>query len=126
MDAASMTLDTPKIPETPENAPEPRSGARRTFDVPVPGIPVVAPERTPLPGQKLVGYEMVPCAGSPEGPASCTCCGARFHSSPRPTRMNARGWLATATGALLCFPLACVPCFMSCSYDAVQQRPVYA
>jgi hypothetical protein len=87
---------------------------------PVPGIRVVSPEVAPDPNGVLLGYEVI--RNQHDG----ACCGGTFHGSPRPSRMNGRGWIAALVGAITCLPLACVPCFASCSYDAMVQRPVYA
>jgi hypothetical protein len=79
---------------------------------PIPGIPIVEPERMPLPGERLIGYEQIPAAG-------------KTFVSPRPSHMKTRGWVSVVLLTFFMWPLAFVPCFTSCSYYQMQ-RPVYS
>ena len=44
--------------------------------------------------------------------------------APKPSKINVFGWINIVVLALLCWPLSCIPCCCSFSYD-VCQRPVY-
>lgn len=90
----------------------------KLYDEPVPGIRVVDPENMPLPGEQLLGYELIRFPDN-------TYCGGKVHMHPRPSKMTTRGWMATIFAGLMFFPIACVPCFMTCSYDTRVMRPVY-
>lgn len=78
---------------------------------PLPGYPIIAPVTPPLPGQVIVGYEVVDAQDS-------------VFKKPEPNRMNRVGWFSLIA-LLICFwPAACIPCFTTCSYTP-SQRPVY-
>lgn len=83
---------------------------KEIYPTPVPGIPIIAPEYIPLPGQVIVGYQMVK--------------NKDMFMKPDPKRMNKKGFISIIALLLCCWPLACIPCFTSCSYDTCQ-RPVY-
>lgn len=78
---------------------------------PVVGIPIIEPKNVPLPGQVIIGYEVVDTSKS-------------ILQKPNPKRMNATGWFSFIGLLVCCWPVAIVPCFTSCSYDTYQ-RPVY-
>lgn len=79
---------------------------------PVPGMMILPPTDIPKEGEVLLGYKVV---SPPTG---------YFTTRPDPARINTRGWVGIVTGLLLFWPVACVPCFLTCSYSAYQQ-PVY-
>lgn len=81
------------------------------YNEPFDNMPMLEPERPPRADEVLLGYELVNKQG-------------QIFSRPHPTRMNTNSWLMTALLAILFWPLTCVPCFCSNSYD-VSQRPVY-
>ena len=70
------------------------------------------PKEPPGPDDVIKGYEVV-CLNSD-----------RVFCDAKPKRMARRGWIASGLLACFCWPLSCVPCFMTCSYDDFQ-RPVY-
>jgi hypothetical protein len=72
---------------------------------PVPGLPMDGPIAAPLPGEVLLGYEVVE-----------TKAGFRH--------MNAGGLLSTIILAFICWPLAFVPCCLAECHETFQ-RPVY-
>jgi hypothetical protein len=80
---------------------------------PIPGVPIVEPKTTPRPGDRLIGYELIPDDDQ------------TFLSPPRPSHMRTRGWVSVVLLVLFAWPLAVVPCFTSCSYKQMQ-RPVYS
>ena len=83
------------------------------FDKPIPGIEIAPPKELPLPGYVIIGYKLDKSNEYNE-----------YFAKPIPQKMNIRGIVASI-GCLICFfPLVCVPCFLSCSYNKVQ-RPVY-
>lgn len=47
-----------------------------------------------------------------------------FFVSPNPSMMNRRGWISWTLLSIFCWPISCLPCCLSCSYDAYQV-PVY-
>ena len=89
-----------------------------SYKHPIAGIKIAAPRTSPKPGEVLIGYDLEAFDGD-------TCFAGTAHCAPRPTKMNSRGWFGTLAMAFVCFPLTCVPCFMSCSYDDRVMRPVY-
>lgn len=83
----------------------------RYYPEPFDDMPMLDPVRPPLPGEILLGYELVNEQG-------------QIFSYPRPTRMNRGGCLMMGVLGLLFWPVMCLPCVCSTSYD-VSQRPVY-
>ena len=77
----------------------------------IPGIPILEPERIPLPGEILIGYELVDKSD-------------KLFVDPEPGKMNGCGWISVILSVIFFWPASCVPCFMSCSYSKYQ-RPVY-
>lgn len=47
-----------------------------------------------------------------------------FFFPPKPNLMNRRGWVSWAILSIFFWPLSCLPCFLSCSYDPYQS-PIY-
>lgn len=41
-------------------------------------------------------------------------------TSPRPSEMSMLGWFSVLAATLLFWPVMCVPCCCSCSYDGYQ------
>jgi hypothetical protein len=83
----------------------------KLYNQPIEGVEIYPSDIPPIPGDVLLGYKLV----IPD---------KKIFSRPRPARMNVRGWLGFLFGSLFCFPLMCMPCCMSCSYDEYQV-PVY-
>lgn len=73
-------------------------------------VPIISADEQP--SSRVRGYRLV---SAPKG----------FFCQPEPRRIGCHGWLAIAGLALLCWPLMCLPCCMSCSYPAAYQVPVY-
>jgi hypothetical protein len=78
---------------------------------PIEGIPIIEPENTPLPGEVIIGYEVIHDHD-------------KVFTTPDPKNMNKAGWASVILGLLCFWPVTCVPCFLSCSYSKCQ-RPVY-
>lgn len=85
----------------------------KIFSEPIKGVPIIEPKVSPVPGQVIIGYELVD--NKPKT--------SIFHK-PNPKRMNKIGLLSFVGLLLCCWPCAVAPCFLSCSYDQCQ-RPVY-
>lgn len=79
------------------------------FPTPVAGIIVVEPSPPPEEGDVLLGYRIL------------TRTDKSVFTQPKPSQMTLMGWAASAALLILCWPLTCVPCCLSCSYpDTVQ------
>lgn len=82
----------------------------KLYSTPIAGYPIIAPEHQPVPGQVIIGYEVVDAEGT--------------FVKPDPSRMNTVGWVSFVA-LLFCFwPAACIPCVTKCSYTP-SQRPIY-
>lgn len=78
---------------------------------PIDGVPIIEPVTLPLPGEVIVGYELLKKNDA-------------FFHKPEPKRMNKYAWFSVIGLVICCWPCAFVPCVTNCSYDTVQ-RPVY-
>jgi hypothetical protein len=83
----------------------------KIYSEPVVGIPIGEPIRIPNVDEIIIGYEIVNL-------------GDGFLTSPQPEKMNYRGWCSVFVLLFVFWPCSCLPCVLSCSYDAYQ-RPVY-
>ena len=79
------------------------------YSTPVEGIPMHPEEVVPGSEEILLGYELLELS---------------TFTQPHPSEMNWVGWTAVTALLILFWPLACVPCFLGCSYP-VFQRAVY-
>jgi hypothetical protein len=84
----------------------------KIYEHPIVGIPIFEPLETPLPHMKLIGYELIKPS-------------KKFFMKPDPAKIRTRGWAVIALSVLFFWPVMCVPCCMSWSYQEYQV-PVYA
>lgn len=84
----------------------------KLFDEPIIGIPMFEPISPIKPGDVLLGYRVIE-----KKPG--------VFRNPSPADMTVGGWLSVGILAILCWPLSCLPCCMTCSYPDTYQVPVY-
>jgi len=73
---------------------------------PIPGLPIRPPFATPVPGQQIVGYQVI----EPQGGCSCD--------------LKLEGWLVVIILLIIFWPLAWIPCCMPECFQRYQV-PVY-
>lgn len=85
---------------------------KKLYPEPVAGVPIVMPDDPQSSDEELIGYELISYGRG------------RMFTKPRPTKMSPIGWASVVLLSILCWPLAVIPCCMTCSYNTYQ-RPVF-